>query len=345
MWAHAWRSGLALTRLRKLCALIAAAWLAAIIFLLYPGATLLAAVPVVQSVAADWRPVSSPPRAQHLYTYPPARRFHVVTSNMPALPLQRAITLAPHITELIYAAGAGQSIVATVNSSDYPPEASRLPRIGDGLHVSLEKALLLAPDVVIGWQDGGAAQVLMPYLQNAEIPLLFSQPQSLDEIAGELQRFGRLFGTSATADRMAAQLRARLDDLRQHYSQRSPVRVFIQIGDPPLYTVGNDALLHDALQICGAVNIYADAHLPALQVGREHVVMQQPELIIAPVTDAKRLEEIRHDWSRLNITAAQAGHVHGLHPDLLFRPGPRLIDGVTSVCRIVDEVRKSRATR
>jgi len=261
---------------------------------------------------------------------------------MPALPMQRAITLAPHITELIYAAGAGQSIVATVNSSDYPPEASQLPRIGDGLHVSLEKALLLAPDVVIGWQEGGAAQVLMPHLQEARIPLLFSQPQSLDEIAGELQRFGRLFGTSDTADRMAAQLRARLDDLRQHYSQRSPVRVFVQIGDPPLYTVGNDALLHDALQICGAVNIYADAQLPALQVGREHVIMQQPELIIAPVTDAKRLEEIRQNWSRLNIKAAQAGHVHGLHPDLLFRPGPRLIDGVTAVCRIVDEVRKSR---
>lgn len=256
-------------------------------------------------------------------------------------PAQRAITLTPHITELIFAAGAGDKITATVTSSNYPAAALDIPRIGDGLNINVEKALSMRPDLVVAWQASTAALTLAPMLTRLDIPLIYSAPRTLQDIPAEIIRFGKIFDTSSIADPTAAALSNRLHDLTKHYAHKTPVSVFIEVGTAPLYTIGNDPLLNDALRICGGVNIYADAAVAAPQVSAESVLVAQPAVIITSATDRARLAEAQQRWSRLHLTAALQGHVYGIDPDQLFRPGPRMLDAAESLCRYLDAARQS----
>lgn len=258
-----------------------------------------------------------------------------------SVPAQRAITLTPHITELIFAAGAGDKIAATVTSSNYPPAALDIPRIGDGLNINVEKALAMRPDLVVAWQASTAALTLAPMLTRLDIPLIYSAPRTLQDIPAEIIRFGKIFDTSSIADPIAAALSRQLYDLAKHYAHKPPVSVFIEVGTAPLYTIGNDPLLNDALRICGGVNIYAGAAVAAPQVSAESVLVAQPAVIITSASDHTRLAEAQQRWSRLHLTAALQGHIYGIDPDQLFRPGPRMVDATESLCRYLDAARQS----
>src|SRR3546814_368947 len=146
----------------------------------------------------------------------PARAAEAAQTSAPAA---RAITLAPHITELIFAAGAGDKIVGTVSSSDFPAAAKAIPRVGDGMNANVENTLTLRPDVVIAWQPSGAAQTLAPTLSRLGIPLLYSQPQALDDIPAQILRFGKLFATEKTALPAARALAARIQALRSSHGR------------------------------------------------------------------------------------------------------------------------------
>ncbi|WP_158238303.1 cobalamin-binding protein [Pollutimonas nitritireducens] len=251
----------------------------------------------------------------------------------------RAITLTPHITELIFAAGAGDRIVATVTSSDYPATALAIPRIGDGVNISIEKALSFRPDLVVAWQASAAAVTLAPAMARLHIPLLYSAPRSLADIPGEVRRFGALFETQGIAETAAQELSIRLQGLETRYAGRERVAVFMEIGANPVYTLGNDPLLNDALRICGAHNVYADAFIAAPQVSAESVLVAQPAVIITSAIDHEALQAATARWAALRLPAALKGHVYGIDPDKLFRPGPRLIDAVEELCRYIDKSR------
>lgn len=254
-------------------------------------------------------------------------------------PATRAIALAPHITELIYAAGAGDKIVATVISSDYPPAAQAIPRIGDGLHVSVEKALSFRPNLVIAWLPYGAAQALASSLSSLDVPLIYSRPEKLADIPAEIVRFGKLFGTETQAGAMAHTLTQRLDALGARYARKKPVSVFIEVGTSPLYTIGGDPLLNDALQHCGGVNIYAAANVAAPQVSVENLLVKQPDVVITPAITTGAQDDARQRWASLKLPAALRGHVYAIDPDALFRPGPRLVDATEQLCRYLDRAR------
>ncbi len=254
-------------------------------------------------------------------------------------PYRRAISLAPHITELIFAAGAGQYIAGTVTRSDYPPAARAIPRVGDGVAVSPEAVLALHPDVALAWRASGAARRLAPLLRRAGVPLILSAPASLDDIPAQVLRMGTLFGTSASAAPAAQALAARIQALRTQYAQRSPVSVFIEISEPPLYVVANDPVIDDALKACGGVNVFADIDTPAAQASRESVLLRQPDLIIAPYQDADSIRRLRQRWAGLGLQAAVKGRVYGINPDQLFRPGARMVDATEKLCTLLDLAR------
>src|SRR5690606_8698585 len=176
--------------------------------------------------------------------YPLAILLAWLMLSGPASATQKIITLAPHATELIFAAGAGDQITATVQSSDYPPQAREIPRIGDGVHINVEMLLAMQPDIVIAWLPTEAVQALKPGLSAAGIQLLFSTPRKLDDIPNDIRRFGKLLH-SPQAEPHAHALQQRIDTLRATYSHRSPVRVYVDLGAEPLYTLGNDALFND----------------------------------------------------------------------------------------------------
>ncbi|OWT59012.1 cobalamin-binding protein [Candidimonas nitroreducens] len=253
-------------------------------------------------------------------------------------PATRVVTLAPSLTELAYAAGGGSRLVGTVTSSDYPLAARRLPRVGDGINISLERLLSLRPDLVLAWQPSAATRALAPALGALHIPLEYMAPRSLDDIARDVSRVGRLLGTAPQADAAAAALAGRIARLRAQYGTRRTIRVFIEIGTDPLYTIGRDALLNDALRTCGGVNIYAQSALAAPQVVAESVLLARPEAIIT-AAGGRRRQARQAYWSALRLPAAQAGRVYAIDPDALFRPGPRLIQATADLCRDLDQVR------
>ena len=253
---------------------------------------------------------------------------------------QRVITLAPHITELIFAAGAGGRIVATVDSSTYPAAARSIPRIGDGVSVSVEKVVASRPDLVVAWMPSNATRMLMPALTGLHVPLIYSSPRKMADIPTEIARFGELLDTTQIATQTAEKLTRQIAALRTKYSQRDPVSVFIEVGSLPLYTIGQDPLVNDALRICGGVNVYANLP-PAAQVSAESVLMERPDVVITSATGKKGLGRRIDAWSALRLPAALRHHVYFIDPDELFRPGPRMIDATQELCEILDRVRQA----
>ncbi|MEO6985396.1 MAG: cobalamin-binding protein [Paralcaligenes sp.] len=251
----------------------------------------------------------------------------------------RVITLAPHLTELVFAAGAGDKIVATVISSNYPAAARHIPRIGNGLNISVEQIIALKPDLVLAWQPSGAAQTLAPTLTALHIPLVYIAPRQLADIPKAVLKLGRLLGTESVAQHNAGLLQQRIVALANHHVSLHPVSVFIEVGTAPLYTLGDDPLINDALRVCAGKNVYAHAALAAPQISAENVLAARPDAVITSAGQAGGLQERQTYWARLQLPAALHHHIYAINPDELFRPGPRLIDASEELCRDLDRVR------
>ncbi|WP_303785852.1 cobalamin-binding protein [Azovibrio restrictus] len=258
-----------------------------------------------------------------------------------AAPARRIVSLAPHATENLYAAGAGTALVGAVDYSDYPPAAKQLPRVGGYTRIDLEAILRLKPDLVIAWESGNApAQV--EKLRALGIPVFVTQPNTMDDVAVQLEQFGRLAGTEKTAQAAASAFRQRLAQLRADYGQRPKVRVFYQIWKEPLMTVGKPQIITSAIGICGGENIYGDLNQMAPTVSLEAVLTANPEAIVATgMGDAK--PEWLDDWKRWpRLLAMQRGNLFHINPDIMQRHTPRILDGTEALCRALETARQRR---
>lgn len=257
--------------------------------------------------------------------------------NLPA-PARRIISLAPHVTELLYAAGAGGKIVGTVEYSDYPVEAKGLPRVGDNQRLDLERILAMRPDVIVVWLHG-SAQRQLDQLRRLGLPMYYSEPKKLADIGPAIEALGQLAGTQAVAAQAAGQYRERLAQLTRRNAGKSTVKVFFQIWDQPLMSINNSHLISDAMHVCGGRNVFGA--LPALvpTVDLEAVIAADPEAIIATGADAARppwLDEWKR-WQR--ISAVQRNNLFFIPPDLITRHAPRVLDGVELLCKELDQAR------
>ncbi|MEI2416287.1 cobalamin-binding protein [Orrella sp. JC864] len=251
-------------------------------------------------------------------------------------PARRVVTLAPHATELAFAAGGGDRLVATVQSSDYPPAARRLPRIGQGLALDPERLASLAPDLVIGWQ-AGRLDPAASALARLSVPLYVSAPRRLADLPPALRQFGRMLGTEAQAGAAADRLQARLQALAAGQPARQPVlTVYVQAGSGPLYTLNGEHIVSDALRLCGAHNAFAALRTPAPLVGVESVLAAAPDAVV--VTSEREARQ----WRQRQLPAAVRGDVLVMDPDLLFRPGPRLVQAAEQLCAWLDGLRQAR---
>lgn len=256
-----------------------------------------------------------------------------------AAPARRAVTLAPHATELVYTAGAGAYLVATIRGNDYPPAARALPVIGDGTQPDPERVAAARPDLVIAWQPSAAAP-LARVMDKLGVAVYYSDPQTLAAIPDAVERLGVLFGTEAQAAPAAQALRARLNALAARYAGRAPVRVFVQAGLNPIYTLNHASIISDALRLCGGVNVFAQAPVVAPQVGLESVLAARPDAVLAGVSAPADTARNLAAWRAMGLPAAQAGHVYGIDADALYRPGPRLVDAAEQLCADLDQLRQ-----
>ncbi len=262
-----------------------------------------------------------------------------------AQPARRIVSLAPHMTENLYAIGAGERLVGTVEHSDYPEAARALPRLGGYTRVDLEAVLALRPDLVVVWQSGNA-QAQIEKLTALGVPLYISQPNRIEDIAVELERLGTLAGSEAAARAAAARFRARLAALRETFAghdHRRPVRTFYQVWHRPLVTVGGAQIISAALRLCGGENVFGNLPQMAQQVTVEAVIRADPEAIVASGTGEGQPEWL-DDWRRWTSLAAVArDNLFFVPPPLIQRHTPRFLDGVERLCRQLETARGRRA--
>lgn len=257
---------------------------------------------------------------------------------------RRIVSLAPHITETLFAAGAGERIVGAVDFSNYPLAARRIARIGSYAQVDLERVAALQPDLIVAWQSGNAAAHL-ERLRAFGFPIYFSQANRIEDIAIEIERLGVLAGTAAVANGAAESFRRRLAGLHRRYGSRPRVRTFYQIWKHPLMTVGRQQIISDVIQLCGGTNVFGGLDTMAATVGVEAVIAADPEAIVASGMDEARPEWL-DDWLRWpTITAVARGNLFFVPPDLIQRHTPRLLEGAERLCQHLETARSRRPLR
>lgn len=257
-------------------------------------------------------------------------------------PAQRIVSLAPHVTETLFAAGAGDRVVGAVEYSDYPEAAKKIPRIGGYSRLDLEAIAARKPDLVIGWASGNSPAHI-DKLRALGLPVYLAQPERIDDAAANLERYGELAGTPGPARAAAAHFRARLAALRARHAARPPVRVFYQIWKQPLMTVGGGQVISDVIRLCGGENVFADLKPLAPKVTVEAVLAADPEVIVASGMGESRPEWL-DDWRQWkSMTAVKRDNLFFVQPDLIQRHTPRLADGAERLCAHLETARGRRA--
>ena len=253
-------------------------------------------------------------------------------------PAQRIISLAPYITELLFAAGAGEAIVGVTEFSDYPEAARSLVQVGGGGGLDLEAIMALQPDLVVAWQSGNPhGQV--ERLQSLGITVFSSEPRRLQDVPETLRRFGRLAGTESVAAVQADSFNRRCAELQEQYAQRPKVSVFYQIWEQPLMTLNGEHLFSDVLRLCGGENIFNALPTLAPQIDVEAVLLANPDVIVVAADDEG--SPLLAAWQRWpQLSAVKQGHVYAIQRDQLVRHSPRILDGAERLCELLDDVRR-----
>nr|WP_224080888.1 cobalamin-binding protein [Cupriavidus laharis] len=265
-----------------------------------------------------------------------------------AQPARRVVSLAPHVTELLYAAGGGERIVGTVHYSDYPPQARDIPRVGDNKALDLERIAALKPDLIVVWRHGNA-QKQTDRLRALGLPLFYSEPRRLEAIPDNLEKLGTLLGTEAVAHRAAEDFRQRVATLRKTYAGRPPVTVFYQVWQQPLMTLNGQHLVSDLLTLCGGRNLFAAESPLVPTVSVEAVVAGNPEVMLTAGTGATQSDRPLADfamWEKWKqVTAVARGNLFTINGDLLNRAGPRVVQGAEQICKDLETARSRRPAR
>jgi len=252
----------------------------------------------------------------------------------------RIISLAPHITELLFAVGAGDQVVGVVSFSDYPEAAKSLPQIGSYNKMNYEAILASEPTLVLGW-DSGNGEDSLARLRELGLNVYSHELKTLEDVAKSLQVIGELTGHKAQGVQQSKLFLEKLAVLKAKYSGQSPVSVYYQLWNEPQMTVNDEHLISDVIALCGGDNIFADAIPLVPKVSVETVLRRNPELIVATGMAGERPEWL-DDWRRWSsISAVEHNHLYHIHPDLLHRHSPRILDGAALLCEYLARVRRA----
>ena len=258
-------------------------------------------------------------------------------------PATRIVSLAPHITENLFSAGIGHLIVGAVNYSDYPAEARRIPAVGGYDNIDIETILTLQPDLIIAWKEGNQFQQVERLIKLG-LTVFVNEPNRLEDVASDITRFGILGGREDEARTVAQEYLAGLSRLRNEYSGVEKVTVFYQVWPNPLITVTDRQIIGNVIRLCGGSNIFAGLGTPTPQVGKEAVLTENPDTIIASGMNEARpdwLDEWKQ-WSFLKAT--RYGNLFFIDPDIIQRHTTRILLGSRQLCEILERARNNIST-
>lgn len=255
-------------------------------------------------------------------------------------PAQRIISLSPHLTENLFAIGAGNLIVGAVEYSDYPEAAKKLPLVGGYDQLDVEGIVALQPDLIIAWHSGNPVAQL-ERLAGLGIPIYYTEPRSFAAVSHELRQLGRLTGKEAQAEKAALAFEQGAEQLKAEYAQQRPVRVFYQVWEQPLMTLNGEHLISEGLSLCGGVNIFADLNQLVPVISREVVLAQNPEVIMGGGM-GEATPAWLESWKKYpSLQAVQENKLYFIPPSLVQRPTPRFLQGTKIICDKLQAARNS----
>ena len=278
--------------------------------------------------------LAAAPAAAFTVTDDRGARFEIETT--PA----RIVALAPHLAEIVFAAGAGAQLAAAVRYSDYPQDAARLPQVGDASRIDIEGVIALKPDLLLAWRSGNPAGDV-ERLERLGFRVFVTEPARLSDIARLLRTIGMLAGTHAAAERAAAAFERDIARLRARYGQAVPVRVFYEIWHRPLLTVNRAHLISDVITLCGGRNIFAEAPVLTPSVSLEAVLAGRPDIVLGG-SSAMRPGELETKWRSAPLAALREIPVRYVRADLIQRQTPRILQGAHALCVHLDEIRRNK---
>lgn len=258
---------------------------------------------------------------------------HTVRLNAPAMHI---VSLAPHATELLFAAGAGKQVVGVSQFSNYPPAAEKISSVGGAASLDLERIIGLKPDLVVGWGSGSSAAQLAR-LRSLGIAVFESEPHDFETVATSLERLAALAGTDAIGQAAARTFRTELARLQKTYAARTPVRVFFQVWQSPLMTLNDAHLVSAAMHVCGATNIFGSLPQLAPTITVEAVLQADPDVIAG--SGSEQSDALKR-WRRFpGMKAVARGNLLLLPGDTMTRAGPRIVDATRTLCNQLDAAR------
>lgn len=242
-----------------------------------------------------------------------------------ALAAERVVSLAPSLSEIVVELGAADMLVGVLDGGERPAVLVQVTSVGQYGQLDMERLLSLKPDLILLW-PGSVGPAQREQLQRLNIPVYVAEPHSLEQLTTQVQAIAEQLGRADAGRQLAAQLRQRLAELRQRYQRAEPLRVFYQVWNQPLYTVGGGQIISDALRVCGARNVFDDLKLPAPQVSIESVLQRDPEMILVG-------DQAQKDAWKVWPTMAERVR---LVPDKgLERPSGQMLEAVARLCEVI----------
>lgn len=259
-----------------------------------------------------------------------------------ASPARRIVSLAPHLTETLYAAHAGGRLVGAAEFSDFPPEARALPRVGNDAAIDLEAVLALKPDLVVAWPNA-ATRRPVERIEALGIPVYRSEPRTLEDIARTLERLGALAGAASESAEAARQFRARAAALAARYAALPRVRAFYQVWDRPLLTVNGEHIISRVIALCGGENVFASMPLFVPEVDREAVLRANPDVVLSSAPGAAGAAWLDAWRVYPGVAAVARGQLVAVPAELIQRHTPRILEGAERICRAFEAARRARS--
>lgn len=252
-----------------------------------------------------------------------------------AKPPSRIVSLAPSITEVLYAIGSSEEIVGVSQYCDYPPEARLKPKVGY-IHPNLESIVALQPDLVLAPREFLRVDILGK-LEQLKIPTFIFDAKTIEDVLSHIQTLGRMLGQSASADGLAAQMRQRITEIRTRTATLSRPRLLYVLNSEPLITIGPGSFIHQMIELAGGTNVAARAKTAYPRLNMEEVLKEDPELLVFPVGAVEGISDSDQQlWQRWkSLSAVKHGRFHQIPSDLLNRPGPRIVQGLEALARII----------
>ena len=254
-----------------------------------------------------------------------------------AQPARRVIALAPHITENLFAIGAGEYISGVVSHSDYPAEAQSIPVVGDSQSFNLEAIIAMKPDLVVAWAGGNPALPLQR-LEQLGIPVYYSDPKVFTDIPYNLRALGQLL-QRPEAEAQAQLFEQRLASLKQRFSHTTKLRVFYQLWHQPLMTVNHSQMIDRVIRLCGGENPFTGHREVIPHLGVESVLLTDPQVIL---TGESAPDDWKQPWLAWpELAASRYNQFYRLNEDLLYRPTLRLLEGAQQMCEALQQAREA----